>query len=364
MAPPFNEVYPMKLPGTCFAYSLIMLLCGQTIKGIHFGLLCVNGLSIILLFLITKKWLNPRAALIASLSYAFLSVSPTVLGFAAHATHFIVLAALAGTYLLLLCRESERLTLYWGSGFLFGLAFLMKQQGILFAWWGGSLILQTGLSSKTVRIKAILMRLLIFAAGAILPLMVVLAIALFNGTFDKLWFWTFKYSAAYAGAVPLSRGMENLYKSLVEVTDGFALWWIMAASGFLILVIDGWFKKIRWTIVSFTLSSLLAVSIGLYFRNHYFILLLPAAAMLVGILIDSLHYYISRKCSYKVAISLPVIFFLFVIILGINAHKDYFLLEKPETLVKSIHGPNPFLESLKIGEFLRSRTISVRLSQG
>ena len=208
------------------------------------------------------------------------------------------------------------------------------------------------------------MRLLIFAAGAILPLMVVLAIALFNGTFDKLWFWTFKYSAAYAGAVPLSRGMENLYKSLVEVTDGFALWWIMAASGFLILVIDEWFKKIRWTIVSFTLSSLLAVSIGLYFRNHYYILLLPAAAMLVGILIDSLHYYISRKCSYKVAISLPVIFFLFVIILGLKVHQDYFLLEKPETLVKSIHGPNPFLESLKIGEFLRSRTISVRLSQG
>lgn len=356
MVPPFKAVYTLKLPGTCFAYSLIMLLFGQTIKGIHLGLLLVNCLSIILLFLITKKLLNSRTALIAALSFALLSVSPTVLGFAAHATHFIILAALAGTWLLLLGLGNARLALYGGSGFLFGLAFLMKQQGIFYVLFGGFLILHGGLLSQPLRIKAIAGRVLIFSAGAVLPLLLVVVIVLLNGTFDKFWFWTFKYSAVYVTAVPLARGVEEFSKSLMEVINGFALLWIMAALGLLILIIDRRFRDIRLIIISFTLFSFLAVSVGLYFRNHYFILILPAGAILIGIFIDSLQYYISQRCSHKFIICFPLLVLLSGIVLGVNAHRDYFLYNKPETLVKVLHGPNPFLESLKIAEFLRSRT--------
>lgn len=356
MVLPFKEVYTMKLPGTCFAYSLIMLLFGQTIKGIHLGLLFANCLSIILLFLITKILLNPRAALVAGLSYAILSVSPTVLGFAAHATHFVVLAALAGTYLLFLCLENGRLVLYWVSGFLFGLAFIIKQQGIFFALWGGLLILQKGLDSKPVRLKAIIKRLSIFGAGAIFPLMLVVVLALLSGSFDKFWFWTFKYSAVYASAIPLSRGMEEFNENLIWVINGFSILWVMAASGFLVLIVDRRFRKIRWVIISLGILSFLAVGVGFYFRNHYFILILPAVAILIGIFIDSLQYYISQICSYKIIISLPLLGLFLGIVWGVNGHTDYFLFERPEALVKTIHGPNPFLESLKIAEFLRSRT--------
>ncbi|MBI4795457.1 MAG: glycosyltransferase family 39 protein [Deltaproteobacteria bacterium] len=356
MVPPFKAVYTMKLPGTCFAYSLIMLFLGQTIKGIHLGLLIVNCLSITLLFLITKKLWNPRAAIIAALSYAFLSVGPTVLGFAAHASHFIVLATLAGTWILLFGLENGRLALYWVSGFLFGLAILMKQQGIFFVLFGGYLILHAGLVSQPARIKAIVGRLLIFGAGAIMPLLLVVAIALISGTFDKFWFWTFKYSAAYAGAVPLSRGMEEFNQSLIEVINSFALLWIMMAFGFLILIIDKRLRGIRWIVLSFSMLSFLSVCAGFYFRSHYFILLFPAGAILIGVFIDSLQYYISQKCSYRIIISLPLLGLFFGIVLGVNAHRDYFLSEKPETLVKTIYGPNPFLESLKIAEFLTSRT--------
>src|SRR6266852_3512326 len=40
--PPYRMVYNMKLPGTYAAYALIMALFGQTIGGIHLGLLLVN----------------------------------------------------------------------------------------------------------------------------------------------------------------------------------------------------------------------------------------------------------------------------------------------------------------------------------
>jgi hypothetical protein len=356
MVPPYKAAYTMKLPGACFFYALIMSAFGQTIKGIHLGLLFVNCLSIIFLFLIARKLLNPRAALIAAGSFAILAVSPTVLGFAAHATHFMVLAALAGAWLLLVCLENGRLILFGASGFLFGMAFLMKQQGIFFPLWGGFLILQAGLGSKPMKTKAMLQRLLSFSTGALVPLLAVVGITLLTGTFNEFWFWTFKYSAVYARANPLSWGMQNLHLNLMDVVNGFALLWIMAVLGLLVLIFDRRFRDIRWFILSFTLFSILSVSIGLYFRNHYFVLLLPVASLLIGIFIDAIKYYISQRCSYKFIISIPLLVFLSVVVLGIKAHGGYFLYEKPETLVKSIHGPNPFLESLKIAEFLRTHT--------
>jgi hypothetical protein len=354
---PFKEVYTMKLPGTCLAYSLIMLLFGQTIKGIHLGLLLVNCLSIILLFLITRKLLNYRAALITALVYAVLSVSPTVLGFAAHATHFIVLFALAGTYLLLICLENGRPVLYLASGLFFGLAFLMKQQGIFFVLFGGYAILHAGLVSRPVSKKKIAARFLIFAAGCITPLLLVMAIALLSGAFDKFWFWTFRYSAIYASTIPLNLGLESFYKNSMEAINGFAILWITAAIGFLILITDRRFRDLRGIIISFSVLSFLAVSAGLYFRKHYFIMLLPAVAILMGICIDSLQRYLSQKGSSRLLISLPLLILLLGIVLGINTHQGYFLYDPPETLVKDAYDPDhPFPEALKMAEFLKSRT--------
>jgi hypothetical protein len=66
--PPYTLAYNMKFLGTYAAYAAIMSIFGQTIIGIHMGLLLAAGMS-----------------------YAVLSVSPSVLGFTGHATHFVLL---------------------------------------------------------------------------------------------------------------------------------------------------------------------------------------------------------------------------------------------------------------------------------
>src|SRR6266581_930713 len=99
--PPYKEAYNMKLPGTYAAYALIMALFGQSDSAIHIGVALINAASILLLFLIGRKILDEPAGVVAAISYALLSTSPSVLGLAGHATHFVVLPALAGTLLLL-----------------------------------------------------------------------------------------------------------------------------------------------------------------------------------------------------------------------------------------------------------------------
>src|SRR5512140_4026993 len=40
--PPYGEAYNMKFPGTYLMYALVMAIFGQTIEGIHIGLMIVN----------------------------------------------------------------------------------------------------------------------------------------------------------------------------------------------------------------------------------------------------------------------------------------------------------------------------------
>src|SRR5271168_4663019 len=122
--PPYTLIYSMKLPGTFAAYAAILLLFGQTAKGVHLGLLAVNAVTTFLVFLLGKRLFGPLAGLVAGSSYAVLSTSPTVIGFAGHATHFVVLFAVGGVLLLLRAAESRRTWLYFLSGLFLGLAFL------------------------------------------------------------------------------------------------------------------------------------------------------------------------------------------------------------------------------------------------
>ena len=134
--PPYQEAYNDKLPGLYLAYAAIMAAFGQTTAGIHLGLLTVNLATIVLIFLLVRDLFDPLAGGIAAASYSLMAVSPSVLGMAAHATHFVNLFAVAATWALWRALRSEKLPLLFLSGLLFGTAFLMKHQGAFLCGFG------------------------------------------------------------------------------------------------------------------------------------------------------------------------------------------------------------------------------------
>src|SRR5947199_277421 len=138
----------MKFPGTYAAYALIMSIFGQTIDAIHLGLLLVNATTIALIFLMGRRLMDSTAGVAAAASYAILSVSPSVLGLAAHATNFVIPPVLAGTLLLLRASRASSLepiqlkqfVQLFCSGLLFGIGALMKQPALFFIPFGASYI--------------------------------------------------------------------------------------------------------------------------------------------------------------------------------------------------------------------------------
>src|SRR5437588_876371 len=160
--PPYKLAYNMKFPGTYALYAAIMSIFGQTIIGIHFGVLLINIATIVLIFFLGQRLVNSTVGLAATMSYAVLSVSPAVLGFAGHATHFVLLPVLGGTLLLLSTTDRQASGRLFASGLLFGSGLLMKQPGVFFALFGAIYLVSSGLHRR-FPLKTTLLRISIFS---------------------------------------------------------------------------------------------------------------------------------------------------------------------------------------------------------
>ena len=202
--PPYKLAYNMKFPGTYAAYALIMSIFGQTTAGIHLGLLVVNVATIALIFFLGRLLVNYTAGIAAAASYAVLSVSPSILGFAGHATHFVMLPVLGGALLLLHESSRQRLGRLFASGLIFGLSLLMKQPAVFFVVFAAIYLVCNDVQRRFT-LKRILLRSLIFSAGVILPFGIALLLLWRAGVFDKFWFWAIEY--ARQGALP--GGLNN-----------------------------------------------------------------------------------------------------------------------------------------------------------
>jgi Dolichyl-phosphate-mannose-protein mannosyltransferase len=358
--PPYKLAYNMKFPGTYAAYALIMSIFGQTIHAIHLGLLLVNLATIALIFLVGRRLINAIAGITASASYAVLSVSPSVLGLAAHATNFVVLPVLGGIILILKQRvtaseppKGTQLVQLFTSGLLFGIAVLMKQPALLFIPFGAIYIIWTDLNRR-LSLNRILLRIVIFVTGAVVPLGLTCLILWHAGVLDKFWFWTINYAWQYGSLVPLRAAPRIFSLSANEVA--FTGWpvWILAGIGVLTGIWDQRMRASTLFLVGFLFFSALALCPGFYFRTHYFVLVLPAITLLAGAAISKL---VGLVADRTIVIKLvPLLLFAAALILPILLDKRIFFKVSPNHACGLIYPENPFLESVRIGTYMRGHT--------
>ena len=362
--PPYKLAYNMKFPGIYAAYAVIMSIFGQTIFAIHLGLLLVNAITIALIFLLGRRLMNSTAGIAAATTYAVLSVSPSVLGLAAHATNFVMIAVLGGTLLLLNTTDRQAFRRLFASGLLFGVGMLMKQPGIFFIPFGAIYLLWNDVHQRFI-LKKILLRNLIFGVGAIVPLGITCLILWYAGVFDKFWFWTVRYAAQYgtfligeiySGKWPLYRAMQVSARS---ITEAIGINWGLWALGGLGLVVGVWDKRSRASttfLLGFLVFSAFAVCQGFYFRSHYFIMILPAVSLLVGVAISNLFdLLISRMIVVRFA---PLFLLGVTLSLPIFWEKKFFFVVSPVEASRVTYSDNPFAESVKIADYLRDHSSS------
>ena len=193
---PFKAAFTMKLPGTPLMYALSMLLFGQSIIGVHIGILLISLGSITLTFFLAKRWLHSIiGASFAASFFAIASFSPTTLGFAGHATHFVIFFALAGILTLESALENKCSSYFFFAGLFFSLSFLMKQPGIFFTAFASALMLLHFFTKKITGKQLFRASAFFFIAFAI-PLLLLIIILLLASDFFQ--FLVLDYPLQYA----------------------------------------------------------------------------------------------------------------------------------------------------------------------
>jgi 4-amino-4-deoxy-L-arabinose transferase-like glycosyltransferase len=372
--PPYELAYNMKLPGTYFAYAAGMALFGQTAAGVHLTLLVVNSLSGILVFLLGRKLAGngkgnaPGSAqgnaggLAACAGYAVLSVSPAVLGLAAHATHFVVFFALPGLLLFWEALGTGRRGTFFLSGLLFGLAFLMKQPGLGFGLFGFAMLLGRGIGDRSIFTRSFRLTLFSYAAAVALPFAGICLVAWGSGNWERFWFWTFQYAASYGTGNSLSDGFHAL--------AGYGHDTFRVYAGFCVLAVAGLVAAIRGRkaaqeaaagvpnngqatvfVLGLLFFSFVGTAAGLYFREHYFILMLPAFALLVGLAVESLARLGSSRMRVVAAVCLGL-----VVLDNVWVQRRLFFESTPGEVGERLYPGNPFPDCVAVGRWIREHS--------
>lgn len=355
--PPYQLVFNMKLPGTYAAYAFMMAIFGQTAAGVHLGLIVVNDLTILFVFALGRRLYDASAGLIACATYALLSASQDVLGLAAHATHFVNLFATAGLLVLLRACGSGRLLAFFGSGLLLGMAFLMKQHGIFLTVFGivygaGRLFHGRHGSSGEVFRPLVMM-----VVGTLTPIVLTCVALACAGVIDNFLFWTISYASAYIQQARSDDAWADFKWALGRVVGGNAPLWTLAGCG----LIGTWIKPEKRQsalfLSGFLFFSFLAICPGFYFRPHYFIILLPACALLVGAFAYTLiNLGLQARLRQSGALTTAFIAFALACAWSIWQERKYLFEYSPVEACLETYKAMPFVEAPKIADYIARHT--------
>ena len=314
-----------------------------------------------------------------------------------------------------------RLPCLFMSGLLFGLAFLMKQHGLFFGLFGAVYLLrlrvgewlaaaggksqQPGIRSRRERtgltfagpasrtgLARLVRDLSVFVLGWLLPYGATCLMLWWAGAFHQFVFWTISYAGQYASAIPLVRGPDVLRATLNAVVGPNLLFWVLPWVGALVMWWESRLDELgeggkwqgaggsnQWSVASkqnpdithhasrvthprFFLTALLlcsiaSASVGLYFRAHYFILVLPVLALLTGVAVSRGLYLLRHDQTIELFLALPILaLFGIAVCSALIGHGAVWLTLPVDQSMRSIFGSTLFAETARVADYLQAHT--------
>jgi general stress protein CsbA len=310
-----------------------------------------------MMFFLARRLYGDLAGATAAASFALLSTSAGVLGLAGHATHFVTFFAVAGFLCLMSARKSKNLAAYLAAGICMGLAFLMKQPGAIFILFGAQELLCGGWRDREER-KKLGAQLGVYGAGAVIPYLLTCAVLYRAGVFAKFWFWTVSYARQYATSTDVAQGLKYLREIVPDLFFGAPVVWCFAVIGLFALIRE----RGKSVALSFEVSllgwSFVAASAGLYYRNHYFIVMLPAVCLLAGkAMAWSVTELVERVRMNRLRLSaIGAALFALGYAQALYAQRAIFFELGPEKIVRQEYGGNPFPEAIAFGKYIKEHS--------
>ena len=350
--PPYLGIYTMKLPGVHAVYALGQALFGTTSSAVRLLHIAVNAATIIALGGLGRRWLGPWPGVFAAALFALLSAGRPVQGPFANAEHFVLLPALCGLWWLDRTLDRGGPGRLFAAGAIIGLAPLMKQSGAAFVIAALALVAIHGLRTKRpiaaiARIAAPLL------AGAVAPALVTLALLAGVGALGAFRHWAIDVAASYATKLSTAASLAALRLRGGRVLAAAPLAWLLVVAGLAACAGDRRLRPRVPELLTLAVCSVAGVSAGLYFRPHYFVLGLPAAALLAA---AGLAWIARAAPAGALRAAVAVALAMTAIASTAWVQRAYLFRLDGDGIARATFGRNPFPEAPRIAAWLAERT--------
>lgn len=349
----YHDLHTMKWPGMYAAYAILFTVGGENITAIHLGLLLVNLVSAIAIYLIARQFTGRNESLMACACFLVLSVLPAMHGIIANAEHFAMMFPLLGMWCLIHSLRERQPAGIFIAGALLGLGPVMKQHAHAFVILGGVMTLLTPWPATGRRVLANALNAVIYSAGVLL-VWGAMCLAIWKlGVWDQFVTWTVIYPKDYTRQIPITAAPANFLNTFLPILTYAWPLFLLALTGFISILRRGNVEQRCWGI-ALVVAGLLAISPGFYFREHYFLLLIPTIAILsafgVKAIADHFHKRLAKTDDRPVAVLCGA-----ALLLPLIMQAGLLFTQPLRVVSRTLYGANPFVESPEIGKFLKER---------
>lgn len=353
---PYHDFYEDKPPANMYFYALMVWIFGPNEGNMHAAFMLLNIATLLLLHALARRLFGAASALCAATAFATLSVSYALSGFSCMSEHIVIFFATAGMALLLGRREEPSSWEHVLAGMVLGLSCWVKQSAIFFLMWGGAAVL---LPAYHVRWARRWRHLLWLGAGAAAVSLFFLALMAKLGVFREFWFSAVELPRLFVTTVVAPQFVKgNLALFAGGIFRDNPLVIALAIAGLASLAFTGRPRNEKIGIWLLALLSLLAVVPGLMFYNHYWLQVVPAAALAVGAAIAVSTKAFSRFTGTSARAGALAVLLVFGMGKAwmIAKKRGYYFGNDYTSVLRKTYGLNPFPSSKRIGEYLRNRT--------
>jgi hypothetical protein len=196
----------------------------------------------------------------------------------------------------------------------------------------------------------------VLGAGLVLPFGLCCLLLWHAGVFGKFWFWTIDYARQYESVVPIDQAPRLFWERLCHLAGADPLLWLVAVTGLGLVWFDGRLRPVRLWLLGFCLMSALTVIPGFYFRKHYFLLLLPAAALLAGCAVSGARRLWSQRAKSSRLGDWPVWCYALMVAMTIIAKSGVWFIRTPVQVARDTYGADPLRECELVASYIRDHS--------
>ncbi len=337
---PYTEAYTMKLPGVPVWYAAFFIVFGETVRAAHLAALFADVVSAVAVAAFCRAAVmgDGRRLVVPVNAACWLLVLSTLLtfhGFIANCEKFAVASVTVGFALLVHTRRWWMLGL---AAVAMGSALVCKQQvlPILPIFGLAAVFRDHGMTVTTARRVA---DGVLVSVGLLVPWLLTVVVVTAWGSFDAFWFQTVSYASAYVNSAlyPLDHLRNAAIRYGTEPAVVFALIGVVVTAAGRVLT-----PRARLLVVAWFIASAVAVSIGLYFRPHYFVLAIPPLAIAGAVC--------GTRGRLTAALAAAVL------LASIYDDRGALFFKTDNAVNKELFHQETFIESVKVAELLKRIT--------